>query len=100
MNKAKFGAKKKKGTEMVLQITSMADVFTIILVFLLKSYATSSINITPAPGMKLPAAAVTEDQVEAIKVEISSSAVQVDDAVVANLKNFRFAASDLQNGMS
>jgi biopolymer transport protein ExbD len=37
-----------------LQLTSMMDVLVIILVFLLKSYSTSTNNFTTLPGLKLP----------------------------------------------
>src|SRR5689334_21843072 len=37
-----------------LQLTSMLDVLVIILVFLLKSYATSTTSFTTVPGLQLP----------------------------------------------
>ncbi|NDG85844.1 MAG: hypothetical protein EBX52_12520, partial [Proteobacteria bacterium] len=37
-----------------LQITSMADVFTILLVFLLKGVSTDAITITPSASLRLP----------------------------------------------
>ena len=38
-----------------LQITTMIDMFTIILVFLLKSYASSAVTIDAQQGLRLPA---------------------------------------------
>ena len=52
--------------EMSLQITSMADIFVIILVFLLKSYATSSVNVNPMAGMSLPEAHAGDAPIEAL----------------------------------
>lgn len=49
------GRRKHKETE--LQLTSMLDVLVIILVFLLKSYSTSTNNFTTLPGLKLPLSA-------------------------------------------
>jgi biopolymer transport protein ExbD len=89
--------KKRASEEMTIQITSMADIFTIILVFLLKSYATSSIQIQPSSGLKLPIADSADAQVEAIHVEVSEKSVQVDHQPVSILSNFRFETSDLQN---
>ena len=40
-----------------LQITSMMDAFTIILVFLLKSYSTEAIAVQPSEQLQLPFAA-------------------------------------------
>lgn len=87
--------------EMSLQITSMADIFTILLVFLLKSYAAGVVNIAPAPGMKLPQAFAPDSQIEALKVEISQTTVQIEGRPVATLEDFRFKNEDLlSNGSS
>jgi len=55
-----------------LSITSMMDIFTIILVFLLKSYSTESIAVQPSNQLQLPlSAAVTMPEI-AVKVTISN----------------------------
>jgi biopolymer transport protein ExbD len=96
--------KKKKGfvkhgqlnEDMNLQITSMADIFIILLVFLLKGYATGTVNITPTKGMKLPMAQASDSQIEALKVEVSETGVQVEGESVMALTNFRFEARDIE----
>jgi len=101
MKKKSLFKKHRQSEEMALQITSMADIFTILLVFLLKSYATSAVNIAPTSGMQLPSAQAGEATVEALKVEISQSAVQVEGKPVASLKDFKFEGTDIQgNGTS
>jgi biopolymer transport protein ExbD len=93
--------KRHQSEDMALQITSLADIFVIILVFLLKSYTTGAINLSPAKGMLLPEAQASEASIEALKVEITETSVSVEGQPVAELKNFKFAASDLQqNGAS
>lgn len=99
----RFGKKKgkKPSGEMALNITSMADVFTIILVFLLKSFATSSMNVNPSSGLSLPIANADEATFEALKVEISATAVLVEGKPMVTLKDYRFDPKDLgQNGTS
>lgn len=95
---------KKRGPqsqEMALQITSMADIFTILLVFLLKSFASGAVNVSPSAGTLLPEAHAGETAVEALKVEISEKAVLVEGQPVTELSAFRFPAKDLQgNGSS
>lgn len=101
--KKRFGAKRAPMSgDMELQITSMADIFTILLVFLLKSYATGAANITPDKGMTLPQAQNTDSSaVEALKLHVSKEAVQIEGAPVAALKEFAFDPADLgQNGVS
>jgi len=72
-----------------LQITSLADVFTILLVFLLKSYASSAAFFQPGPGLSLP---VTQKEgvavQEALRIEVSSSGILLDG---------RFVVRDLES---
>ncbi len=86
--------------EMTLQITSLADIFTIILVFLLKSYATSAVSITPTSGMKIPESQFLEPPVEALKVEISENYIQVENKPVVNLHHFRFDSGEIQPNLT
>lgn len=94
-----FSTKRQKRTVMAedvaLQITSMADVFMILLVFLLKSYSTSVSNIDPPQGMLLPNANNAGKIQEALKVEISDSAIRLDGQPIANLRNFQFRPQDM-----
>jgi biopolymer transport protein ExbD len=93
--------KARPSEEMSLQITSMADIFTIILVFLLKSYSTGAVTLSPSGGMQLPQALTGDPPVEALQVEISQTAVQVDGKPIVTLKNFQFDPLELLgNGTS
>jgi biopolymer transport protein ExbD len=100
-----FGKHKKKRAELPmdssLNITSMADVFTILLVFLLKSYSTGAAAVTPAPGMTLPISPAGSTPVEALKLQVSVDSVTVEGNPVLKLAQFRMPASEkLQNGAS
>lgn len=82
--------------EMSLQITSMADIFTIILVFLLKSFSTGVSNITPG-GILLPVAFSADEVVDMLKIEIAPDHILVDDKVTTTLSAFKFVANDLES---
>lgn len=69
-----------------IQITSMVDMFIILLVFLLKSYSTSPVNITPNASLKLPTSTAATDPVDVLKVVVSKTAVFVEDSKVVDLK--------------
>lgn len=100
MKKMKF-KRRHQSEDMTLQITSMADIFTIILVFLLKSFATGAVNLSPSAGTLLPEAHAGEATVEALKVEVSPTAIQVEGQPVTQLTQFQFAKGDMQaNGTS
>jgi biopolymer transport protein ExbD len=99
--KKKFLRKSSLNEEMSLQITSMADIFTIILVFLLKSYSMGLTSISPSKGLVLPEATAGDPTKETIKVEISSDSILVDQKPVVALKDFEFPINELrEQGMS
>jgi len=68
-----------------IQITSMVDMFVILLVFLLKTYSTSPVNITPKQGMRIPESTATTDPVDVVKLIVSQDAVFVEDKKVMDL---------------
>lgn len=68
-----------------IQITSMVDMFIILLVFLLKSFSSSPVNITPNEKLRLPMSVVSTDPVDVLKLVVSKSAVFVEDTKVADL---------------
>ena len=80
--------------EMSLNITAMADIFTVLLVFLLMGYSTGAMQITPSAGIQLPGAHAPQDHVEALKIEISADAVLIENQPVAKLAAFKVNAND------
>ncbi len=69
---AGFSKRRKRGSgEAKLNITSMMDMFTIILVFLLKSFSAQGQLVAPAKGLTIPGASVDSTAVQAIGLEIS-----------------------------
>jgi biopolymer transport protein ExbD len=95
--KRKFKNRHLGNEDMVLQITSMADIFTIILVFLLKSFATGASPVSPSHDMALPESVSSDTMAEAMKIEVSADAVIFEEKTIAPLKNFRFDAAELEN---
>ncbi|HAR44020.1 MAG TPA: hypothetical protein DCS07_15525 [Bdellovibrionales bacterium] len=96
MKKSFLKKRAPQSEDMALQITSMADIFIIVLVFLLKGYSTGAITVAPSAGLSLPQAETQDASVEALKVEITEGAVQVEGQQVAKLEQFRFDKGDLQ----
>ena len=66
-----FVKKPLLNTQMTLQITSMADIFMIILVFLLKTYGSGAIDVTPSPGLIIPRALTGSAPVEGLTATIN-----------------------------
>jgi biopolymer transport protein ExbD len=70
-----------------LNITAMLDMMTILLVFLLKSYAASATAITLSEDLTLPMSSSQQRVEEAIKVTVTQKSITVEDKVVVNLTN-------------
>jgi biopolymer transport protein ExbD len=83
---AKFADRRAPST-FKIQVTSMVDMFVILLVFLLKSYSTSPVNITPTDKLTLPASSSTKDPVDVLKLMVSKAGIFVEDKKVLDLKD-------------
>jgi biopolymer transport protein ExbD len=69
-----------------LNITSMMDMMTIILVFLLKSFSATEITVTPSENLKLPASNSDKDPGVAVNVVIAKNLILVDDKKVLEVE--------------
>jgi biopolymer transport protein ExbD len=82
-------ARRKRGSgEVKLNITSMMDMFTIILVFLLKNFSTQGQIVTPATGLTLPTSSVERTAEGALNVTISKNGITVENRTVIDEKEF------------
>jgi biopolymer transport protein ExbD len=89
MEKKKLFSKQKKKTDpgMNLQITSMADIFTILLVFLLKGLASDAIQISPANNTRLPATVRSHPlQERALQIEITPTEILVEKESIGDIQ--------------
>src|SRR5690348_404459 len=84
----------KEGT-FHLQITSMVDMFTIILVFLLKGYSTSAIDLSPSSQVTLPASTSVKTPTEVVKMIVSKEGVFVEDKKIIAFKNGELSSTDV-----
>jgi biopolymer transport protein ExbD len=78
-----------------LNITAMMDIMTIILVFLIKSYATSSVTMTASDEVKPPISTTRLTPKDTVAITITPRFILVGDKVKAKLVNGKFEASDL-----
>jgi len=95
--KKSFLKKKVAATDVSLQITSMADIFMILLVFLLKNYSASLTNLAPSSQLSLPEVSVTTKAQlkESLTIEVGPDAVLVDQVMAVKLKDFQFSEAEL-----
>jgi hypothetical protein len=89
--------KRGGGSHEELNIYSMLDLMTIILVFLIKQW--QSDTITLSPDVSPPASTITEKPSESLRIFITSTTIVLDDKEVARMENGDVAASDLESGL-
>ncbi len=65
-----------------LQLTSMMDILVIILVFLLKSYSTSTNSFSSVPGLQLPISKSQELPPDSLHLIVTPEAITFEDARV------------------
>jgi biopolymer transport protein ExbD len=85
---------KKTNSTFGLNITSMTDMFTILLVFLLQSYSTSDV-VMPEQGVNLPQSSTEANPIESLRVSISPTELKIEGRTIASLKDADFAGADV-----
>lgn len=78
-----------------LNITAMMDIMTIILVFLIKSYATSSVTTTSSEDIKPPISTTRLTPKDTVAITITRKHILVGDKVKATLINSEVDKKDL-----
>jgi biopolymer transport protein ExbD len=78
-------ASRRMGGDAGLTITSMMDMMTIILVFLLKSFSTEDIGVKPSDDLQLPLSSSEKMPKLAVNVVVSKRQILVDGEVVVSL---------------
>lgn len=81
-----------------LTVTSLMDILTIILVFLLKSYSASSVNVTQSKVLELPVSTAHLLPEEAVPVAITETNILVNQKSVAEVNNGDVDASVKRDG--
>jgi hypothetical protein len=85
----------KKGD---ISINSLLDILSVILVFLLKSYSASSIQLKPAKDLQPPFSHSTLAPEESTAVTVTLNHIMVDDKPCVNLENGRVSSRDQAQG--
>ena len=93
MRRTRYKPEIKKNQSFTLNITSMTDMFTIMLVFLLQSFAAGEVPLEQATGIRLPASITEKNPVDGVKVSITMNELKLDQKLLAEVKNRDLVAS-------
>jgi biopolymer transport protein ExbD len=74
---------RKRPLRVFLNMTAMMDIFTIILVFLMKQFSAEGSIITPAKGLKLPSSSIEKSAQMSLNVVVSRIQIMVEDSTIA-----------------
>jgi biopolymer transport protein ExbD len=86
-------AREAEGEIEDLNITPMLDMMTIILVFLLKSYNTSTVSVAISNDLLPPTSSTTLEPAETTTVTVTKTEITVGDKPAVALANFEVPAS-------
>lgn len=92
MKRTRYVPEIKKQT-FALNITSMTDMFTILLVFLLQSFSAGEVPIDPVTGVRLPSSTSEKNPVNGVKISISGTELKLDQLKVADVQNNSISAA-------
>jgi biopolymer transport protein ExbD len=95
---ARRKAREAAGQIRELNIVAMMDMMTILLVFLLKSYQTSTVNVNMGQDFVIPQSSTMLQPEENITVQVSMRELMVNDRKVLDLDNGVIQAKDKDGG--
>lgn len=95
MRKRKQPASKIPASTFSLNITSMTDMFTILLVFLLQSYSTSALTVSPAEGLRLPSSESHSNPTEAVSLIVREDGVELEGEMIVEFESATFKRADV-----
>jgi biopolymer transport protein ExbD len=81
---SRFGKRRGKNSVFDIDITSLLDILTILLVFLLQSYNSSGVIINVPEGIELPRSASESQNSFGVNIQVSKTNIWVDDKEVVN----------------
>jgi len=91
-------AKRTAASEVTdLNLIPIMGLFTAMVLYLLKSYASDPVNIQPGPDTRLPSSITKLSPQEAVQVAITGKVIMVDDTMVARVENGRVGAEFKKN---
>ncbi len=100
MGRNRYQVPIKRNQSFTLNITSMTDMFTILLVFLLQSFAAGEVNIDAAEGVRLPSSTTEKNPVNGVKLSISPTELKIDQKLLAKVSNNTIEASAIDSSDS
>jgi biopolymer transport protein ExbD len=81
-----------------VNINSLLDVLSVILVFLMKSYSANTVQVKPSPDLQVPMSWSTQQAQESTAVTVTLKDVMVDDVPVMSFEGGKIPEQDRSSG--
>lgn len=91
----RYSIETKKNSTFTLNITSMTDMFTLLLVFLLQSYNTSEVQLEPVQNLRLPSSNTSLNPANGLQLKVSKDSLLIEDRKIAQISNLQIEEKDL-----
>jgi biopolymer transport protein ExbD len=95
MRRSRYQFKTHNNTSFGLNITSMTDMFTIMLVFLLQTYSTSPVEIKPEKNLRLPSSTAEINPTQALQLSINTEGIIQNGKTLVKIEKGVFAKETL-----
>jgi biopolymer transport protein ExbD len=96
----KYAPAHSKSATFALNITSMTDMFTIMLVFLLQTYSNAEIQVVPEKGMELPLSSSEANPILAVQLSLTKEELKFEQKTLATLSKSDFKPEDMDKNDS
>jgi biopolymer transport protein ExbD len=90
MKRKRYTLDIKKNQSFTLNITSMTDMFTILLVFLLQTFASAEVQIDAVKDLRLPSSISDKNPVQGVKLSLTHDKLSLNSTLLAELKSNEF----------
>lgn len=93
--------RKKKHSEerpLDINVNSLLDVLSVILVFLMKSYSTNSVQIKPSPDLQVPFSHSLQQVQESAAITVTQKAILLNDKPVMALESGQVPEAERSSG--
>lgn len=81
-----------------VNINSLLDILSVILVFLLKSFASSTVQVKPSPELQIPYSGSVMPVEESVAVTVTMGTLLVNDKPVLRFENGELPKNQVQSG--
>ena len=93
MKRKRFEMPLRRNQSFTLNITSMTDMFTILLVFLLQNFAAGEVTIDPIKGLNLPDSSTDKNPILGVKLAVSPTELVFETRTIASVVNNNIEAA-------